>query len=190
MNHWGQSAILACWLACTVLAGAQLLAPRSAISAERVAQALVSGGVDVTAEQVKFLSPVSAAKRDFTLQLVSTARRDKDTLKAELRCHDRACLPFYVLLTGTGMADTQGRNPSARTIAAKAGLGTASGDQILMHDGDSATLVFENTSLRISMSVICLESGSRGQKIRVVSADRKRHFKAEIVALGLLKATV
>jgi flagella basal body P-ring formation protein FlgA len=59
-----------------------------------------------------------------------------------------------------------------------------------MHDGDPATLVFDNSRLRISLPVICLQSGSRGQTIRVESRDHKRFFKAKIVESGLLKATL
>jgi hypothetical protein len=104
-------------------------------------------------------------------------------LKVELRCHDhRACLPFYVLLNA-GTADAPGPTATPQTLEVPV-------KQALMRDGDPATLVFENTALRITLPVICLQSGNRGQKIRVSSKDRKHFFKAEIVDLGLLRATL
>jgi|SRR5579872_186427 len=194
MNRWGQKTIVVCCVIGVVLAAVQSFAARTPITAEQVAEVLVSEGMPITAGQIKFLSPVSAAKPNFALQLVSAARWGKDNLKAELRCHDHACLPFYVLLTGAGTVGTRGGS-SSRTVAANIAqiepvLTTTSAKQILMRDGDKATLIFENTSLRISMPVICLQSGSRGQQIRVVTTDHKRFFKAEIVAAGLLKAMI
>jgi hypothetical protein len=127
------------------------------------------------------------------LQVVEIAKWVGDTVKVQLRCRDRrACLPFYVLLTGAEKAGTRGQTlqltsgiPSDRRDAIE-----VFAEQTLMRDGDPATLVFDGSRLRISLPVICLQSGSRGQTIRVESRDHKRFFKAEIIESGLLKASL
>jgi len=163
---------------------------RFLISPVSVAQALVAAGVPVAATQVKFLSDVSATGRNPVLKVINVATWTDGSYKAELRCHDHsACLPFYVLLTGSQTAEAHGRG-STESQPSSGTLPALPVKQALMRDGDRATLVFENSSLRISMPVICLQSGERGQTIRVVSADHKRFFKAQIVESGLLRATL
>ena len=187
----------ACWLPLLLMisaaATAQPRTSRFSISSQRVAEALAAAGVRVSAGQVRFLSPVSATSNDSGLEVMDVANWTGDTRKAELRCHDRrACLPFYVLLTSSGTAEAHDRTSISETKAAPP-AGAASptqSQQILMRDGDRATLVFEESALRITLPVICLQSGNRGQKIRVVSADHKRFFTAEIVQSGLLRATL
>jgi hypothetical protein len=165
---------------------------RAAISPQRVASAMSEAGWKITPQQIRFLSQVTSTDRDQPLQVVKVTRWHGDKLKAELRCHDRrACLPFYVLVSGTGTADkpdvvlgagtnadAQGKHPEFEIAA----------ETPLMRSGDPATLTFANKGLSITMPVICLQSGHRGQKIRVASADHKRFYKAEIVGPGLLKA--
>jgi len=166
---------------------------RFPISSQSVANALAATGVPVSPAQVRFLSPVSAAGHDSSLQVVEIAKWAGDTVKVQLRCRDhRACLPFYVLLTGAENADTRGQ-----TLQPINGISADGRNAIevfakptLMHDGDPATLVFDDSRLRISLPVICRQSGSRGQTIRVESRDHKRFFKAKIVESGLLKATL
>lgn len=174
---------------CLLLLGTSAMAQtreRFDVSPQRVAEALAAAGVPATTGQVRFLDPVTALVQDPRLQVLRVGNWTGGALKAELRCHDhRACLPFYVLLSSSGAADAQGRTLSVQKTV------TESPDKsALMRDGDSATLLFESSALRISMPVICLQSGTRGQTIRVASTDHKRFFSAEIVGSGLLKAAL
>lgn len=185
----------ACWLPLLLMisaaATAQPRESRFSISSQRVAEALAAAGVRVTAGQVRFLSPVSATGNDSGLEVMNVATWTGDTRKAELRCHDRrACLPFYVLLASSGTADAHARTSGTGAVPQDGAASPTPSQQILMRDGDRATLVFEESALRITLPVICLQSGNRGQKIRVVSADHKRFFTAEIVESGLLRATL
>jgi len=182
-------AVWALFLTILIPAAAQPRETRFSISPQRVTDALIAAGVPVASHQVRFLSPVSANVADSAVQVMSVAKWTGDALKVELRCQDhRACLPFYVLLNA-GTADTPGPTIGSTATASPKTLEVPV-KQVLMRDGDPATLVFENTTLRITLPVICLQSGNRGQKIRVSSKDRKHFFKAEIVDLGLLKATL
>jgi len=58
----------------------------------------------------------------------------------------------------------------------------------LMRSGDHVSMVFADKALRISIPVICLQSGGRGQTIRVSSEDHKRFFKAEVIGPRMLRA--
>jgi len=185
---------LATFAACLLLVAPSIAQQRDSrflISANRVAEALVGAGVPVSAGQVRFLSPVSSDDRDPSLRVINVSRWSGNSYKAELRCRDHAaCLPFYVLLTGSEKADTRGQVVGRETDIRGRNVALVPAETALVRDGDNATLVFENSSLRISLPVICLQSGNRGQTIRVESRDHKRFFKAEIVEAGLLRASL
>lgn len=185
---------LVSWLLLAVSIPSAIAQPeaRFAISPQRVVEALTSAGVPATSAQVRFLSPVSSTLENSDLDVVNVSTWTGNRTKVELRCHDhRACLPFYVLLSHAGTAEARGAASTSSSASPRSG-GPVSipAAPAVISNGDSATLVFENAAIRITMPVICLESGSRGQKIRVVSTDRKRFFKAEVVQAGLLKATL
>lgn len=161
---------------------------RFPISPERVADAIAAAGVPVRAAQVRFLTLISAVGQDSGLRVIRMAKWSGDTWKAELRCSDqRACLPFYVLVHAETADAFDGLSAPGGGSRARRSVPLFPRTPILMRHGDLATLVFEKPSVRITMPVICLQSGNRGQTIRVESTDHKRFFKGEIVDPGLLK---
>lgn len=165
----------------------QAAAGRFVITAQAVASAMAGAGWKIASDRVRLLSQVTANRRDALLEVVRATKSAPGALTVELRCHDRsACLPFYVVIDGVAAADTPDRssmNGGSSTEAPPATRATP-----VLKSGDPATLVFADKALHISMPVICLQSGQRGQRIRVASIDRRRFFKAEIVGPGLLKA--
>lgn len=174
----------------SVTAATTQTAARFSISPQNVVAALASAGVSATASQVRFLYQVTSTVENSGLEVMHVSKWTGNSTKVELRCRDHhACLPFYVLLGNPEMADAHGAQ-SATGSPQPGAVVPIPTTQVLMRDGDSATLVFESSALRITMPVICLESGGRGQKIRVVSTDHKRFFKGEIVQAGLLRATL
>jgi Chaperone for flagella basal body P-ring formation len=183
------SFFLATLLGITIPAAAQTHG-RIAITPQRVANAMSDAGWKVSPGQVKLLSQVTTS-RDTWLQVVQVKHWQGDQLKVELRCHDpRACLPFYVLVNEGGKADKAGLTAEAGVDAGgKQPVVETPTEKPLIRSGDPATLKFADKGLSITMPVICLENGQRGQRIRVASADHKRFYKAEIVGPGLLKAT-
>lgn len=177
-------------LGIVISVAAQTQPNRIAITPQRVANAMSDAGWKVTAGQVKLLSQVTTTQ-DTWLQVVQVTHWQGDKLKVELRCHDpRACLPFYVLINEGAMADKAGLRSDVNADAGgKHSPVEMPTEKPLIRSGDPATLKFADKGLSISMPVICLENGQRGQRIRVASADHKRFYKAEIVGPGLLKAT-
>jgi hypothetical protein len=182
-------------LACCLMLGAAVATAagqaspteRVAISAEQVAGAIAATGAAVRAGQVKFLAQVSASRADIGLEVVSVKNHDQQAT-VKLRCHNsRECLPFYVLVEGVGPVSLPVPAP-VKVLPRRDGrpaAGTAS--LSMVRGGDRAMLVLESTDLRISLPVICLESGEQGQKIRVSSRDHKQFYEGEIVAAGFLK---
>jgi hypothetical protein len=163
---------------------------RFPLSSQGVAEAMAALGVQVAAAQVRFLSQVTAVGPNSSLEVINLAKWSEDRLRVELRCHDpRVCLPFYVLVQGGTAAMSDAISALVGPIPRR-DIFRSPRKQILMRNGDQATLMFEGHTVRITMPVICLENGDRGQTIRVTSTDRKQFFKAEIVRSGLLKVTL
>lgn len=159
---------------------------RIAVTPERIAGTLTDSGWKIGAEQIKLLSEVATTGPDTRLQVVKVARGLNDALTVKLRCHDRrACLPFYVLIENAG---TAGRSGQISVAGAEQAASQTAIAKPLFRSGDAATMMFANRSVRITMPVICLQNGLRGQTIRVTSTDRRRFYKAEVVGPGLLKA--
>jgi len=189
LTRWPDLREVCGWLllaAFVPLATGAAAAVRTPISSRQVASALTAAGWNVSSVQVKFLTQVTSEGSDPALQLIEVSRWLKGSAKAKLRCLDRhVCLPFYVLLEG--IKDTH--VVVAENSGAKATFDTTVRPP-LMRQGDAATLMFADKALRISIPVICLQSGHRGQTIRVTSADRRRFFRGEIVGPGLLRASI
>ncbi len=157
---------------------------RNAVSARQVADAMAVAGIDVNASQIELL-PGPSTEANASLRVVSVNDRATGAMKVKLRClNNRECLPFYVLVHGgNGM---KLRDARERESAAAA----ASPVQNVVRGGDHATLILESADSRMSLPVICLQSGVRGQTIQVASPDHRRHFNAEVVATGMLKGSL
>jgi hypothetical protein len=166
--------------------------PRFLISPEQVRAAIVAAGVPVRTDQVRLLSEVSSLGPNSGIEVVTMAKWSGDTWKVKLRCRDRrACLPFYVLVDAKNPATFQAISSLGRRAStARLVLFGIARPEILMRNGDRATLLFENPTVRITMPVICLQNGNLGQTIRVETTDHKQFFKAEIVKSGLLKVSL
>jgi hypothetical protein len=154
----------------------------SAISAQHVADAMVSAGITVNPGQIELLSGVSAAREGASMRVVSVTHRTGGTVKVKLRCRENyECLPFYVLVHGLDRVNER----HSKTAAVPAVAATSPKDMI--RGGDHAILILETPDSRMRFPVICLQSGVLGQRIRAASPDRKQFYEAEVVAAGILK---
>jgi hypothetical protein len=107
------------------------------------------------------------------------------TIKVKLRCRDsHECLPFYVLVHGVDRVKVGSAKEGAMPLS------KASSRQNVVRGGDRAILILETPDSRMSFPVICLQAGTRGQKVRVTSTDRRRFYDAEVVAAGILKGSL
>jgi hypothetical protein len=182
-NHIVWAAVML--LAAMPAAMSQTPVVRTTVLAHSVADAMQRTGTAVNLDQIELLSGGSDIGESAELRVSSVTNRTDGALKVKLRCRDNhECLPFYVLVHGLDQAHLILPERRAQPLAA------AVASQNLIRGGDHATLILESPDSRISMPVICLQSGVRGQTIRVASTDRKQFFEAEIVATGMLKGSL
>jgi|SRR6185437_2480054 len=183
------SAILVAALA--LLCSAGPIRDRFAISPERVSSVLQQAGIRAKSAQVEFLSPVSSMAENPQLTVVSVARWREGKLKALLRCrNNRECLPFYVVLHDndmTGPVSVNFLNAIQGEFSTKQKTRKRSAEKLLVRGGQRATLIMKNRNLRITLPVLCLENGKRGETIRLSSPDRKQKYTGEVVEAGLLE---
>jgi len=159
--------------------------PRSAISAQRIVGAMASAGITVSPGQIELLSGTSLARESTSVRVESVSNGTGGVIKVKLRCQDNLdCLPFYVLVHGLDEARVGGRK-----VRAVPGV-VPSSPQNIIRGGDHATLIIETPDSRMTFPVICLQSGMRGQKIRVASPDHRQFYDAEVIATGILKGSL
>ena len=176
----------------SVHASAAPASERFAISPNRVSQALQQAGVSAKSAQVEFLSPVSSIGEYPRLVVVNVAQWRNGNLKALLRCQNhRECLPFYVVLRDQQMVEGSRNflNAAPTDARVKQKTRNKSTGKLLVRGGQPAMLILRNQNLRITLPVICLENGERGEIIRLSSPDRKQKYAGEVVQAGLLEGT-
>jgi hypothetical protein len=180
-------------LVCSVLALAAVMpaavsqagGARNVISARHLVEALMSAGVIVRPAQIELLSGTSNIGESAKVRVVSVNDRADGSAKVKLRCQDNhECLPFYILVHGLGRVNGE------RTRVHAVPVVQASSLQNVIRGGDHATLILESADSRMSLPVICLQSGVRGQRIRVSSTDHRQFFDAEVVATGMVKGSL
>jgi flagella basal body P-ring formation protein FlgA len=152
---------------------------------QQVVDALAQAGVVVAPNQIELLSGIRSTKESASVQVVSTSNSSAGTVKVKLRCQDNhECLPFYVLVHSFDKPTLGGARLKAVSAA------EADAPQNIIRGGEHATLVLESADSRMSLPVICLQSGIVGQTIRVASPDHRQLFDAVVVAPGMLKGSL
>ena len=157
-------------------------AERTAITPGHITGALTTAGLRVTVGQVESLSAMTSAEPNPKLTATKVEALDANTTKVRLQCERTdVCLPFYVLVhwpEGT-KEDSKGALQPHILL-----------EPLMVHNGKDATLVFEGQNMRMIMPVLCLQNGVRGQRIRVISKDRKKVFLALVTGPGTLTSAV
>jgi hypothetical protein len=170
-----------------------------ALTTSQVARALSERGVQTEGKQVSLLAGVVATEPDPTLDVLSvetlgsphSPEHSQIRSRVKLACRmTEKCLPFYVIVTwpeGTAWAATiaSSSSPVLRN-APVAGNGPLN-SEITMPAGTHATLVIDDQRSHIQLSVISLENGIAGHRIRVASPDHKQFYVGEVVSARLLK---
>jgi len=153
-------------------------------SAQRVVDALAIVGIAAGPEQIDFLSGIRGTGERPRVRVASVTDSLAGTVKVKLRCEaNHGCLPFYVLVHGLRSVNAIDSETHTATPSAESAL------PMVIRGGDHATLILESPDSRMRFPVICLQSGVRGQRVRVASPDHKRFYEAEVVAPGMLKGS-
>jgi hypothetical protein len=157
-------------------------AERTPITPVHITGALSTAGLRVTIGQVESLSLITASEANPKLTATKVESLDANTTKVRLQCErTNVCLPFYVLVHWP-----EGTKPDVKGATRPSVLL----EPLMVHNGKDATLVFEGQHMRMIMPVLCLQNGVRGQRIRVISKDRKKVFVARVTGPGTLISMV
>ena len=171
---------LICLLSAAMALPAAAAGGRYPITADEIAAAVSSRGVQVSADQVNLLADAVASVAHPALTVKSIDRLGDQSLVARLECASSdQCLPFIVKLRVNAAAD-------AIAADALAGAQTRPANPVV-RAGSSARLLLEGAHVHISLTVICLQSGAAGQTIRAASLDRRQTYTAQVVREGILE---
>ena len=134
----------------------------------------------------KQLSGMTAAEPNPPLKVISIDMLDGESDKVLLRCeHPNTCLPFYVLVhwgktggaaTRPGQRDTEAAGSSRRTC-----WSAAEGPWSSMLDGEY---------IHMTLPVLCLQNGGRGQQVRVISKETKKRYLARVTGRGVVTSVL
>jgi hypothetical protein len=168
----------------------------SPITAEQVAAAISGTGMSVSPEQVTLLSNVVAKSGTPRLDVESIEPWGNHRMKVRLDCanHDQ-CLPFYVSVQLDAVRLNQNASdPSAAALSNQQSSTDAGQNHdpkaFLVRAGSRATLLIDTGHVHIRLSVVCLENGAAGQKIRVECKDPRQTYVARVVDGGVLRGNL
>jgi hypothetical protein len=159
--------------------------PRTPISREAILGALHSSGMRIGPDQMEQLSGMTATEPNPFLRILSVDMLDGEADKVLLRCeHPNTCLPFYVLVHWGQPGDASGARPIQPD--GRATQPALRPENILVRSGRTATLMLEGEYIHMTLPVLCLQNGGRGQQVRVISKDTKRRYVAWVVGPGVV----
>jgi hypothetical protein len=162
---------------------------RTLISRERILGALHSSGIPIAAEQMEQLSEMTAAEPNPLLRVLSVDMMDGESDKVLLRCeHPNTCLPFYVLVHWGHSGERFGSRPG-QADENWAPSGSRS-QNFLVRSGKIVKLVLDGNYIHMTLPVLCLQSGGRGQRVRVISRETKKRYVARVTGPGVVTTTM
>jgi hypothetical protein len=164
-----------------------------ALSQVQIAHAIAGKEVEVEGGDIVLPVRVSASIADPVLDVVSinpfggqgTASLSRFWVKMTCRIPG-TCLPFYAIVT-IPKAVTRTDVGLGMVRFNSAGKPSMSGPPTTMPTGSHAILEMDDSRSHIEVSVVSLESGILGHKIRVASIDHKQIYVAEVVSASLLR---
>jgi hypothetical protein len=112
---------------------------------------------------------VSLQRWDFSLRCVKT----------------RECVPFLV------WARADGFDPALASVRPNKGT-TRNAENVtrLVRAGQTATLTWDQSGIRVILPVTCLDAGGMGQVVRVRFKNAERILRAEVVGAGALRVSL
>jgi hypothetical protein len=166
-----------------------------ALTAGQVALTISGKGMEIGNKQVSLPANVVATEPNPVLDILAVeplsdrlSREHSGTqFWVKLGCREPGtCLPFYAILSGStvqagGVSDSSSAIFAARISALKPSTA------ITIRAGAHATLVMDDDRSHVQITVISLENGMTGHKIRVASPDHKQTYVAEVVSAHLLR---
>ena len=161
---------------------------RTLISRERILAALHSSGIPIAAEQMEQLTEMTAAEPNPLLKVLSVDMMDGESDKVLLRCeHPNACLPFYVLVHWGHSGERFGTRPG---LSDENSSPRSRSQNLLVRSGKIVKLVLDGNYIQMTLPVLCLQSGGRGQRVRVISKETKKRYVAKVTGPDVVTTTM
>jgi hypothetical protein len=161
---------------------------RTLISRERILGALHSSGIRVAVEQMEQLTEMTAAEPDPLLKVLSVEMMDGESDKVLVRCeHANACLPFYVLVHWGHSGQRFGSWPG---LSDENSSSRSRSQNLLVRSGKIVKLVLDGNYIHMTLPVLCLQSGGRGQRVRVISKETKKRYVAVVTGPGVVTTSM
>ena len=178
-------------LSAATAASAAAAQGRVAVTTEQVAAAITGTGMSVLPEQVTLLSDVVAKSDSPALNVLSIEPWGDHRMRVRMECaSEQECLPFYV---SVHLAPKNGAVSAAKLPVQTPDAnwrGSRDPNSFAVRAGSRAILLIDRGHVHIRLSVVCLENGAAGQKIRVESKDPHQTFVAEVDDSGVLRGSL
>jgi hypothetical protein len=177
-----------------LLAGASVLARaednvRTTISRETILGALHSSGMQIVANQIEQLSGVTAQVPNPLLRVLSIDAMDAESDKVLMRCESpNTCLPFYVLVHWPQNIRKSAVRPGRQdeTLSQL----EAQAASILVRSGKFVMLVLNGEYIHMTLPVLCLQNGGRGQQVSVINKATKKRYLARVTGPGVVTSVL
>lgn len=162
-----------------------------AIRVESIAAAMSAVGMPVAPGQVTLLADVVSTSNAPRLVVRSIVKSTDHRLTVRFECErSEECLPFFARINSGVGSESQLPAPTMKEQSPgySSSDGRAKPDEIKA--GTKATLLLDGDHLHISLSVICLENGTPGKRIRVAAGEHRQIYLAEVINGKLLKGSL
>lgn len=158
------------------------------IRTEVIASALTGIGIQVLPEQVTLMTDVVATTNAPRLSIRSMEKASDHRIIVRLECAmPEECLPFFVSIHPEEENGEQQSSSKAAAPLPSVPVFNSRSKTFAIRSGTPATLQLDSDHVHIRISVICLENGAAGQRIRVTSPDHRQAYTAEVIDGALLK---
>jgi hypothetical protein len=128
------------------------------------------------------LTEMTAAEPNPLLKVLSVDMMDGESDKVLLRCeHPNTCLPFYVLVHWGHSGEGSGRPGQSVENLEQSG---SRSQNLLVRSGKIVKLVLDGNYIHMTLPVLCLQSGGRGQRVRVISKETKKRYFPSLLKAG------
>jgi len=184
--------ILVCIILSAVTRPAFAAQARYSVGADQVTTAIDTLGVRIVPDQVALLTDVASNIPSPRLGIRSVVQLDAGRFIFRLECEkEEDCLPFMASVQVDRDSAVRMSALFARLSLLKESFAGAAvqpkKDPIVIQSGERAMLLLDSERVHIRIPVICLQSGSAGESIRVSTPDHRQNYMAQVVKDGVLQ---